>query len=86
MELYLRANCDLREQGAARVEIDQRGGGRVALETLTIAEADALLDAALTAAQQRAGVAWNGVVLRVTGNPDVAAGAVSDDDEDKAEA
>jgi CRISPR-associated protein Csb1 len=85
-ELYLRANCDLREQGAARVEIDQRGGGRVALETLTIAEADALLDAALTAAQQRAGVAWNGVVLRVTGNPDVAAGAVSDDDEDKAEA
>jgi CRISPR-associated protein Csb1 len=83
-ELCLRANCDLREQGATRVKIDQRGGDEVALEALTIAEADALLDAALTAAQQRAGVAWNGVVLRVTGNPDVAVGAVSDDDEDKA--
>jgi CRISPR-associated protein Csb1 len=79
-ELYLRANCDLRENGPASVEIDQRGGGRLALEALTIVEADALLDAALTAASQRAGVAWNGVVLRVTGNPDVVAGAVADED------
>ncbi len=83
-ELCLRANCDLRERGPASVEIDQRGGGRLALEALTIAEADALLDAALAAAQEKAGVTWNGIVLRVAGNPDVAAGAVADEDEDKA--
>src|SRR5580704_15978816 len=37
---------DLREAGAANVAVDERGGGRVPLE---IAEADALLDAALAA-------------------------------------
>jgi CRISPR-associated protein Csb1 len=79
-ELYLRANCDLRENGPANVEIDQRGGGRLALETLTIAEADAVLAAALANAQLKAGITWNGVVLRVTGNPDVVAGAVADED------
>lgn len=79
-ELYLRANCDLRESGPASVDIDQRGGGRLALEALTIAEADALLDAALAAAERRAGVRWNGAVLQVTGNPAVAAGAVADED------
>ena len=36
-ELYLRANCDLRERGPSEVEIDQRGGGRLALEPLSIA-------------------------------------------------
>jgi CRISPR-associated protein Csb1 len=84
-ELCLRANCDLREHGLASIEIDQRGGARLALEALTIAEADALLDAALGVAQEKAGVTWNGVVLRVTGNPDVAAGAVADESEDKVE-
>jgi CRISPR-associated protein Csb1 len=79
-ELYLRANCDLRERGPARVDIDQRGGGRLALEPLTIAEADTLLDAALAAAGQQAGVEWNGVVLRVAGNPAIAAGAVADEE------
>jgi CRISPR-associated protein Csb1 len=79
-ELCLRANCDLREQGPASVEIDQRGGTRLALEALTIAEADTLLDLALADAQEKAGVNWNGVVLRVTGNPDVVAGAVADED------
>jgi CRISPR-associated protein Csb1 len=79
-ELYLRANCDLRENGPANVEIDQRGGGRLALEALTIAEADAVLAAALANAQLKAGVTWNGVVLHVTGNPDVVAGAVADED------
>ena len=80
-ELCLRANCDLRERGSASVEIDQRGGGRLAVEALTIAETDALLDAALATAQEQAGVTWNGVVLRVTGNPAVVVGAVADEDE-----
>ena len=79
-ELYLRANCDLRESGLARVDVDQRGGGRLALEALTITEADALLDAALAAAGQQAGVRWDGVVLRVAGNPAIAAGAVADEE------
>jgi CRISPR-associated protein Csb1 len=79
-ELYLRANCDLRENGPSGVEIDRRGGGRLALEALTIAEADALLDAALTVAEHKAGITWNGVVLQVAGNPDVVAGAVADAD------
>jgi CRISPR-associated protein Csb1 len=80
-ELYLRANCDLRECGPSSVDIDQRGGGRLALDPLTVAEADVLLDAALAAARQRAGVRWDGVVLRVTGDPAVVAGAVADEDE-----
>ncbi|HEV3380292.1 MAG TPA: type I-U CRISPR-associated RAMP protein Csb1/Cas7u [Trebonia sp.] len=79
-ELYLRANCDLRESGPATVDVDQRGGGRLSLDSLAVAEADALLDAALTAAGQRAGIEWSGVVLRVTGNPAIAVGAVADDD------
>jgi CRISPR-associated protein Csb1 len=79
-ELYLRANCDLRESGPAKVDVDQRGGGRLALDALTVAEADALLDAALAAAEQKAGVHWNGVVLQVTGNPAIVAGAVADED------
>jgi CRISPR-associated protein Csb1 len=79
-ELYLRANCDLRENGPATVDVDQRGGGRLCLDTLTIAEADTLLDAALTAAGQRAGIEWNGVVLRVAGHPAIAVGAVADED------
>lgn len=79
-ELYLRANCDLRELGPADVEIDQRGGGRVSLEPLSIQEADALLEAALGLAGERAGVTWDGVVLRAAGNPAILAGAVADDD------
>jgi CRISPR-associated protein Csb1 len=79
-ELYLRANCDLRESGPSAVEIDRRGGSRLALQALTIAQADALLSAALAAAQHQAGVSWNGVALQVTGNPDVVAGAVADTD------
>ena len=82
-ELYLRANCDLREAGAANVEMDERGGGRVSLEPLEIAEADALLDAALAAARDKAGIRWNGVVMQVTGNPAVVAGAVADEDPER---
>jgi CRISPR-associated protein Csb1 len=79
-ELYLRANCDLaQKQGSAkRVEID-RGADRVELEPLSVPAADALLADALAAAEQAAGVRWNGVVLRVTGNPAIAAGAVDEE-------
>ena len=79
-ELYLRANCDLRERGQSAIRLDQRGGGRVSLDPLSITEADQLLDAALAAAQEGAGVRWNGVVLRVTGNPAIVAGAVADEE------
>jgi CRISPR-associated protein Csb1 len=80
-ELCLRANCDLRERGPISIDVDQRGGGRVALDPLSIVEADALLDAALAAAVQKAGVQWNGVALRVTGNPSIVAGVVADEGE-----
>lgn len=78
-ELYLRANCDLREAAAPVVEIDQRGGGRVTLPALSIEEADALLAAALSAAERAAGIRWDGVVLRVAGNPAIPVGAVDDE-------
>jgi CRISPR-associated protein Csb1 len=79
-ELYLRANCDLRESGPAAVDIDQRGGGRVALDPLTVDEADALLAAALAEAGAKAAITWNGAVLKVAGHPAIAAGAVADED------
>jgi CRISPR-associated protein Csb1 len=79
-ELYLRANCDLRESKPTVVELDQRGGGRVVLEPLSIDAADALLGEALQAAGQAAGVSWNGVALRVSGDPAIVAGAVADDE------
>jgi CRISPR-associated protein Csb1 len=80
-ELYLRANCDLLESGPAVVTIDQRGGGRLSLDPLTIDEADALLAAALAHAEAKAGVTWKGVMLKVAGNAAIAAGAVADEDE-----
>ena len=79
-ELYLRANCDLRERGPAAVEIDQRSGARLTLDPLPVGDADALLDAALATAQESAGVTWNGVALQVTGNQAIVAGAVADED------
>lgn len=79
-ELYLRANCDLRERGPAVAQIDQCGGGRLSLEPLSIEAADDLLAEALAAAEQQAGVSWNGVVMRVTGDPAIVAGAAADDE------
>lgn len=79
-ELVLRANCDLREAGPTRVELDQRGGQHLELESLSIADADALLAQALAHAETAAGVRWNGVVLEVTGNPAIVAGAGEDGD------
>ena len=80
-ELYLRANCDLRERGPSAVEIDQRGGGRLSLEPLCIEAADALLAEALAEAERAAGVSWAGPALRVTGDPAIVAGAVAEDED-----
>jgi CRISPR-associated protein Csb1 len=79
-ELCLRANCDLvQKQGTARrVEID-RGADRVELESLSVAAADALLAEALATAERSAGVQWNGVVMWVTGNPEIVAGSVDEE-------
>jgi CRISPR-associated protein Csb1 len=79
-ELYLRANCDLREHGPSVVELDQRDGARLSLDSLTIDAADALLEEALAAAERDAGVSWTGPVLRITGDPAIVAGAVADDE------
>jgi CRISPR-associated protein Csb1 len=80
-ELYLRANCDLREKGVSAVEIDERGGRRAALDPLSIDAADALLASALRNAETVAGVEWRGVMLNVEGNPSIVAGAVADDEQ-----
>ena len=80
-ELYLRANCDLRERGPSAVEIDQRGGERLSLEPLGIEAADALLADALAEAERAAGVSWAGPALRVTGDPAIVAGAVAEDED-----
>lgn len=80
-ELNLRANCDLVEDGPTEVTLDQRGGQELTLTALGIDAADALLAAALAQAERAAGVAWNGLALAVTGNPDVVRGAVADQEE-----
>jgi CRISPR-associated protein Csb1 len=79
-ELYLRANCDLVEASAPVLALDRRDGQSDSLERLTIAAADALLADALQHAERTAGVQWNGVTLQVTGNQDVIAGAVDDEE------
>jgi CRISPR-associated protein Csb1 len=78
-ELVLRANCDLQEASPTDVRIDQRAGQWLNLTGLSIEAADELLAAALTHAEQAAGVVWDGVVLEVTGNPAIVAGAVDDE-------
>lgn len=78
-ELVLRANCDLVECSPARVQLDQRGGKSLDVTPLSISAADELLDAALSHAERSAGVVWEGVVLRVTGDPAIVAGAVDED-------
>lgn len=80
-ELYLRANCDLVEDGPTTMLVDQRGGQELAVSAPDIAAADELLAAALQQAQRAAGVSWSGLALSVIGNPDVVHGAVADPDE-----
>ena len=80
-ELVLRANCDLVERAPAQVGLDQRGGRTLDITPLSIPAADELLASALSHAERTAGVVWEGVVLRVTGDPAIVAGAVDEDTE-----
>lgn len=79
-ELFLRANCDLVEDGPTLMTLDQRGGKELGLTAPDIDTADAVLGAALERAEQLAGVAWTGLALSVIGNPEVVRGAVAEDD------
>ncbi|QNG19865.1 type I-U CRISPR-associated protein Cas7 [Rhodococcus triatomae] len=80
-ELSLRANCDLVESGNPTVTLDARYGKTVEFDPITIETADALLEKALAEAEKKADVTWDGLVLTVTGNPAIRAGAVADADE-----
>lgn len=80
-ELVLRANCDLVERAPAQVGLDKRGGQTLEITPLSVPAADELLAAALTHAERTAGVVWEGVVLRVAGDPAIVAGAVDEDTE-----
>ncbi len=80
-ELNLRADCHLVESGEPEVTLDLRRGRTESLCPLTIAEADDLLAAAIEQAETKAGITWNGVVLEVTGNPEIRRGAVDEDEE-----
>jgi CRISPR-associated protein Csb1 len=79
-ELSLRANCDLLESGPSSVTLDRRHGSRDELEALSIEEADALLAAALSRAEELTDVSWHGVKLVALGNPDIVAGVVDDEE------
>jgi CRISPR-associated protein Csb1 len=81
-ELVLRANCDLVEAGPTRVTLFERGGTTNEFAPLTVAAADELLAAALAHTEQAAGVVWNGVTLRVTGDPAIAGGAIDEESEE----
>lgn len=78
-ELNLRAGCDLREAGPSRVVLDGRYGKEVELEPLTPGAMSALLGEAIEAAT-KAGLRWEGQVLRVDGDPSVISGATADED------
>ncbi len=78
-ELVLRANCDLQEASPTVMRLDQRGGEFLSMAPLGIKAADALLASALAHAEQAAGITWDGVVLNITGNPAIVAGAVDDE-------
>lgn len=78
-ELNLRANCDLVEAGEQEVVIHGRGGSTVEYEPLTVDAADQLLADALAHAEKTADVVWNGVVLRIDGDPAIVQGAGESD-------
>jgi CRISPR-associated protein Csb1 len=80
-ELVLRANCDLVEAGPTAVTLHGRANEKIAYESLTVEQADELLAEALAHAERAAGIAWNGVVLDITGDPAIVAGAVDDEAE-----
>ncbi|QQM67418.1 type I-G CRISPR-associated RAMP protein Csb1/Cas7g [Actinomyces weissii] len=83
-ELLLRANCDLVEAGPAVVTLDRRYGQKEELAPLTIQQAQDLLSEAIAYAEKRAGLVWDGSVLKVEGNPAVQEAAVDDDRDEEA--
>lgn len=78
-ELNLRAGCDLRESGPSRVILDGRYGQETALSPLTPESMSVVLGDAIEAAV-RAGLRWEGQVLRVDGDPSIISGAAADED------
>jgi len=79
-ELYLRANCDLREAGPSEVLIDNRSGGVDQFDPLTVDTMCRILDRAFEKADEH-GLGWSsesGIVLSVDGDPRIRA-AASDD-------
>lgn len=71
---FLRANCHLAEASAPVVVLKGRFGHDEQIDPPTLAEADALLEAALAHAVGH-GVRWQGQVMQVLGDPAVLAGA-----------
>ena len=61
--------------------LDKRYGEKAAFKALTIDQAQELLSAALEHARTTAGVAWDGSVLAVTGNPEILRAAEDTRDE-----
>jgi CRISPR-associated protein Csb1 len=79
-ELCFRANCDLVEAGPPLVTVDRRNGTVDEVGHLDIDASDMLLAAALRKAEECLSVKFDGPVLEVTGNPDVLAGVVDEED------
>ncbi|MBF6332412.1 type I-U CRISPR-associated protein Cas7 [Nocardia transvalensis] len=77
-ELYLRANCDLRESSPTVVWLDGRSGAQTELDALSIEEADRLLAEALREAEKAAGITWSGQIFEVTGNPEIGTTAIAE--------
>jgi CRISPR-associated protein Csb1 len=78
-ELYLRANCDLREKSPTKLLLDQRQGALLALDAPTVAEADALLCEAIDRVQGLTDLRWDGQIFEVVGNPAIVAGAIEEE-------
>lgn len=77
-ELYLRAHCHLVEAAPSSTSIDRRNGRHEDVVLPDIAEADALLAAALADAGEHAGLDWHGQVFAVLGDPAIVAGVEDD--------
>ncbi|MEU6855248.1 type I-G CRISPR-associated RAMP protein Csb1/Cas7g [Rothia kristinae] len=80
-ELVLRANCDLVEDDAPNVVLDQRRGKKLELAPIEVEDGVALLEQALAHLKEVAGVEWNGEVLEITGNSAITASASTDEPE-----
>lgn len=83
-ELLLRANCDLVEKSAPVVTLDQRNtADKLSLDSLSVDQADALLEESLSRATETAGVDWSGQRFIVMGDPSIIRAATDDTDDAK---